>query len=230
MLKNLLHDLEKARDLKQAKILQRFFKTGEGEYGKGDVFLGIRVPVQREIAKKYYSLKLGDLQKLLESKIHEHRLVALIILVEKFSKEPSSKIFKFYIKNATRINNWDLVDISAPKIVGAYLIGKEKKILYELAESSNLWKKRIAIVSTFTFIRSGEFSDCIKISEILLKDKHDLIHKAVGWMLREVGKKNKKTLERFLEKNYAAIPRTTLRYAIERFPEAERKSWLIRNK
>lgn len=228
-LKSLKKEMALVANAKQAKILQRFFKTGKGEYGEGDIFLGIRVPEQRKIAKEYSGLSLPRIQELLESDIHEHRLVGLLILIEKYNKsdeENKGNIFNFYLKNSKKINNWDLVDLSAHKIIGEFLIDKDKKILYELAQSKNLWEKRIAIVSTFAFIKKEEFVDTLRISEILLDDSHDLIHKAVGWMLREVGKKDEKSLEKFLEKHYKKIPRTTLRYSIEKFEEKKRKKYL----
>jgi 3-methyladenine DNA glycosylase AlkD len=223
----LIKDLRKLKDKKQAENLQRFFKTGKGEYGEGDVFLGIKVPIQRKICKNYGDLNLNAIQKLLNSKIHEHRLCGLFVLVSKYKKSKNKKeIFKFYLKNTKKINNWDLVDLSSPNIVGEYLLNKDKKVLYKLAKSKNLWEKRISIVSTFTFIRNNKLEDTLKISQILLKDKHDLIHKAVGWMLREVGKKDIKKLELFIQKNYKDMPRTMLRYAIEKFPEKKRKDYL----
>ena len=229
MLNKLINELQSLANPEQAKILQRFFKTDKGEYGEGDIFLGIKVPVQRLIAKKYYDLKLNDLQKLLESKIHEHRMIALLILINKYKKsslENKQVIFNFYLDKTNRINNWNLVDISAPHIIGDFLLDKKKDVLYELVKSENLWEKRIAIISTYAFIRKSEFENTLKIAEILLNDKHDLIHKAVGWMLREIGKRNEKILEDFLKKHYKKIPRTTLRYAIERFEEEKRKKYL----
>jgi len=219
-------DLQKLSNPKQAKILQRFFKTGKREYGEGDIFLGIKVPEQRKIAKKY-NLNLNDIQKLLNSRIHEHRLVSLFILIDKYKKSNEKKnIFNLYLKNTKNINNWDLVDLSAPNIVGNYLLDKPRKILYKLAKSKSLWKKRIAILATFEFIKNNEFKDAIKISELLLNDKHDLIHKGTGWMLREVGKRNQAIEEKFLKKYYRTMPRTMLRYAIERFSEEKRKFYL----
>ena len=232
MLENLKKELESAANIEHAKILQGFFKTGDGEYREGDIFLGIKLPIQREIAKKYYGLSLPKIQELIKSKVHEHRLTSLIILTEKYKKaeeEYKGDIFNFYLKNSKNINNWDLVDISAPQIIGDFLHDKKKKILYELAESENLWERRIAIVSSFHFIKRGYFQDTLRISEILLRDSHDIIHKATGWMLREVGKKDKKVLKNFLKKHYAEIHRTTLRYAIEKFPEEERKNYLLGN-
>lgn len=226
MLNQLKKELENLSDSKQAEILQSFFKTGEGQYGEGDVFLGIKVPVQRQVAKKY-DLNLEEIQELLNSEIHEHRFTGLIILQNKYRKaKDKKKFFEFYMNNFDKINNWDLVDVTAPNIVGDFLLDKDKAILYEFANSEHLWKKRIAIVSTFGFIRQGEFQDTLKISEILLNDSHDLIHKAVGWMLREVGKKDLKILEDFLKKYYKQMPRTMLRYAIEKFEEGKRKRYL----
>lgn len=228
MLKKITKELKSLGDKKQAEILQRFFKTGKGQYGEGDIFLGIKVPVQRQICKKY-DLTLEEIQELLNSRIHEHRLCGILALVDKYKKAKKKKeIFRFYLKNSKRINNWDLVDLSAPNIVGDYLLEKDKKVIYKLVKSKNLWEKRIAIISTFTFIRNGKFKDTLKISDILLKDRHDLIHKAVGWMLREVGKRDIKVLESFLRKHYKDMPRTMLRYSIEKFPEKKRKSILLR--
>ncbi len=229
MINKLVKELKKSQDKKQAEILQRFFKTENGQYGEGDVFLGIKVPIQRRICSKY-KLELNEIQELLNSRIHEHRLCGLFALVSRYKRADEKfkrKIFKFYLKNAKKINNWDLVDLSAPSIVGDYLLNKDKKILYKLAKSKNLWEKRIAIVSTSQFIRKGKYlNEVLKISKILLKDEHDLIHKAVGWMLRELGKRDVKKLELFIQKNYKSMPRTTLRYAIERFPENKRKNYL----
>lgn len=222
-------EIKERANLEKSKLLQRFFKTGKGEYGEGDIFLGISVPEQRKIAKEFKEILVESVQELLNSKIHERRLIALLILIEKFKKasmEIKKNIFYFYLKNTKNINNWDLVDLSAPRIVGNYLLDKNREILYKLANSENLWEKRIAIISTAAFIRQGEFKDTLKISEILISDSHDLIHKAVGWMLREIGKKNKRVLEEFLKKHCKNMPRTMLRYAIEKFPENERKKWL----
>lgn len=229
MIEKLKKELHNSADATRAEIHQRFFKTGKGEYGEGDVFLGIRVPVQREIAKKYSGMSLIKIQELLDSKIHEHRLIGLIILTNKYKKaheEERANIFNFYLRNAKRINNWDLVDLSAPNIVGDFLVDKNKKILYEFVCSENLWERRIAIISCFTFIRNKNFEDALAISELLLNDKHDLIHKAIGWMLREIGKRDLEVLENFLKQHYETLPRTTLRYAIEKFEEEKRKKWL----
>jgi len=222
-------EIQKHADKEKAKILQGFFKTGPCQYGEGDVFLGLTSMQNQEIAKQFKELPPEKIQDLLNSKIHEHRMIALRILLIQFKKaspEIKKEIFEFYLKNTKNINNWDLVDISAPTIVGNYLLDKNRDILYELAHSLDLWEKRIAIVSTFTFIRQDDFEDTLQISEILLQDKHDLIHKAVGWMLREVGKRNEEILEEFLKKHYKKIPRTTIRYAIERFEEEKRKKYL----
>ena len=220
-------DLRKSANPRKAKVLQRFFKTGPGQYGEGDVFLGITVPESRKIARKYENSSFQEIEKLLESKVHEERLVALLILVEKYNNiSERQDIIEFYLKNTKYINNWDLVDLSSDKILGEYLLDKEKSVLYNLAKSNNIWERRIAIVSTYSFIKNNEFNETIKISKMLLDDKHDLIHKAVGWMLREVGKRDLAAEELFLRENYKKMPRTMLRYAIERFPEAKRKAYL----
>jgi 3-methyladenine DNA glycosylase AlkD len=224
-------ELKSKANSDKAKILQRFFKTGKGEYGEGDIFLGITVPQQRTIAKSYLSLTFNEIQELLDSKIHEERLIALIILTTKFKKSKKNnlekiKLYEFYLRNTKNINNWDLVDISAPKIVGEFLLNQDKYILRSLAKSENLWERRIAIISTLPLIKKRSFGETLAISEILLTDKHDLIHKAVGWMLREVGKKNKEVLELFLKTRYKEMPRTMLRYSIEKFPEDLRKKYL----
>jgi 3-methyladenine DNA glycosylase AlkD len=230
---NLKKELKNLENKEQAKNLQRFFKTGKGEYGEGDIFLGLKVPVQREIAKKYYDLDLKQLKKLIESKIHEHRLVALFILINKYKTTNHKKIVThFYLKNASKgyINNWDLVDLSAPKILGVHLLDKNnnRKILHKLAKSNNLWERRIAILSTFTFINKKDFKDALNIAKILMRDEHDLIHKAVGWMLREIGKRNLSIEENFLKKNnnYKKMPRTMLRYAIEKFPKNKKRFYM----
>ena len=221
--------IQKHKNPTQAINLQRFFKTGKGEYGEGDIFYGIKVPVQRTIAKQFKDLSLDAVKSLILSKVHEERLIAAFILVDQFNRGDEKKkknILNFYLKNRKGINNWDLVDLSAPKIIGAYLIDKEKDLLYKFARSKDLWEKRIAIISTQTFIRKYSFEDTLKISKILLNDKHDLIHKAVGWMLREVGNRDLQTEDEFLKKHYKLMPRTMLRYAIEKFPELKRKAYL----
>lgn len=240
MLENLQKNLKKLGSIERKKNAERFFKTGVGQYGEGDVFVGATVPECREVAKKYLDLSLVDIKKLLYSKIHEERLISLFILVHQFEKGDKKireKVYKFYLNNAKQVNNWDLVDTSAHKIVGAYLLEnpEEKKILEKLANSKNLWERRISIISTFQFIKTGELDEAFKVAEMLMNDKHDpawpqggasLIHKAVGWMLREVGKKDKNALVSFLNKHKHHMPRTALRYAIERFPEAQRKKIL----
>jgi len=221
--------IKKVSNKKHAEAMLWFFKTGKGEYGEGDIFAGIKVPVQRKIAKEFLNLSFTELKELLKSKVHEERLIALLILVEKYEKveeKEKNKLFRFYINNRKGINNWDLVDLSAPKIIGHYLLNKDKKLLYDFAKSENLWDRRIAILATYSFIKSGNFDDALRISDLLLNDKHDLIHKAVGWMLREVGKKNLAVEEIFLQPRYNKMPRTMLRYAIEKFPETKRKKYL----
>lgn len=220
-------EINSAGNLEKAKILQRFFKTGKGEYGEGDVFLGITVPESRKLARQYKDLTLDEIQELLDSKYHEHRLIALLILVDKF-KENKEKVYNLYLKNTRNINNWDLVDLSADKIIGQYLLEKNDiSILKKLAKSEVLWERRIAIIATFHFIKNKRYEECFTIAKLLLKDEHDLIHKAVGWMLREVGKRiSQDKEEEFLLKYYKTMPRTMLRYAIERFEEKKRKRYL----
>lgn len=221
-------DLRAHADSKKAKLLAGFFKTGKGEYGEGDIFLGVMVPATRGIVKKYRDIKLSEALKLLHSRIHEERLAAVLILVYKYeSSEDKVKIAEIYLKNARCVNNWDLVDLSAPRILGSYFLNRSRKPLYKLAASKNLWERRISILSTLGFIVKGEYEDTFRIAELLLRDEHDLIHKAVGWMLREVGKRvSQKEEEKFLKKHYKKMPRTMLRYAIERFLEAKRKAYL----
>jgi 3-methyladenine DNA glycosylase AlkD len=214
-----------------AVILQRFFKTGKGEYGEGDKFVGIKVPVLRSIAKEFRTLEFEDINELIKSPIHEERMISLFILVHKYTKaeeEEREKIFRFYLKNTKTINNWDLVDLSAPQIVGGHLLNKERTILYKLAESKSLWEKRISMLATFAFIKEGDFNDTIEISKILMNDKHDLIQKAAGWMLREIGKRDIDTEEEFLREYCKVMPRTMLRYAVEKFPEDKRKFYMIK--
>jgi 3-methyladenine DNA glycosylase AlkD len=233
-LEKLKIELQSKADAEQARNLQRFFKTGKGEYGEGDLFLGVVVPDERKIAKKFCGLELEDIQELLNSKFHEERMIGLFILVNKYTKCKNDELNKkrivdFYLRNSKKINNWDLVDLSAHKIIGAYLLDKpekEKEILYKLAKSDNLWERRVAIISTFEFIRNNQFEDSLKIGKILLADEHDLIHKAVGWMLREVGKRDVTVLEEFLKQYYKKMPRTMLRYSIEKFSEEKRKRYL----
>jgi 3-methyladenine DNA glycosylase AlkD len=211
---------------KRAKGLAWFFKTGKGEYGEGDRFIGITVPLQRKVALKHLDLPLDDIAALLESPIHEHRFTALEILVAQYARADEagrSRIFAFYLRHAERANNWDLVDTSAPYIVGKHLKERPRKLLDRLAKSPNLWKRRIAIVSTLALIREGEIEDTFRIAERLLPDRHDLIHKAVGWALREAGRVSRPALLRFLKAHYSSIPRATLRYAIEHLPASQRK-------
>jgi len=231
-LKDILNEFQNLKNPEKAQILSRFFKTGKGQYGEGDIFLGIKVPEQRKLAKKYSGLSIKDIEALLKSGIHEQRLTALLILIIKYKKDDSSekqKIFDFYLKNTKFINNWDLVDLSAPNIVGHFLFDKDKFILIKLSKSSDLWKKRIAMVSTYFFIKNNQFDITLAVAENLLNDKHDLIHKAVGWMLRETGKRSLLTEEKFLKKYYKNMPRTALRYAIEKFPEHKRKFYLAKD-
>jgi 3-methyladenine DNA glycosylase AlkD len=212
-----------------SKAMRQFFKTGEGDYGEGDVFTGLKVPTQRKLAREFKDLILTDLKVLLNSPVHEERLIALFILVERYGKgngQEKAEIFSFYMKNKKGINNWDLVDLSAPKIVGKHLLNTDRSQLYKYASSKNLWERRIAVLSTYEFIRNDDFETTLEIAEILLKDEHDLIHKAVGWMLREIGKRDLQTEEKFLMKHYKKMPRTMLRYAIEKFPESKRKKYL----
>ena len=229
MIEDIKKQLREKGSPEKVEILQRFFKTGKGEYGEGDIFLGASMPDQRIIAKKYFNMPLAKIQDLIDSETHDERSVGGLILTykyEKASEQEKANIANFYLKNARKFNNWDLVDSTAPKILGEFLIDKKRDLLYQLAKSKNIWEKRISIISTFAFIRKGEFKDTLEISEILLDDSHDLMHKAVGWMLREVGKKNQDVLRSFLGKHYKRMPRTMLRYSIEKFEEKERKKWL----
>jgi len=234
MLNDLKADLRKFANAEKAKIYRRFFKTGPGQYGEGDQFIGVTVPETRSVAKKFQELPFVDLQKLLHSPTHEERLCALLILIEQFQsasrrsdESTKEKIYNFYLANTGYINNWDLIDLSADQIVGGYLQDKPKDILKKLALSDSVWERRVAILSTFHFIKSEEPKYTLKIAGILLNDKHDLIQKAVGWMLREVGKRcSEKDLTDFLDKHALTMPRTALRYAIERFPEEKRQGYL----
>lgn len=276
VLDKLRRDLRRIADSKKAELLQGFFKTGKGEYGEGDVFLGITVPQLRQIAKKYYSLEIKQLKELIASKFHEERLIALFILINKYETTNHKKIcFHFYIKNMKYINNWDLVDLSAPRIVGEFLFNlfwgpvdrftsasaphsrqeplrpyhsemravgrllsratphllsssenELPRLLLKLACSKNIWERRITVLATFWFIKNNRFGESLKLAEILLKDEHDLIHKAVGWMLREIGKRDLKTEIEFLNQHYKKMPRTMLRYAIERLPKSTRIAYL----
>jgi 3-methyladenine DNA glycosylase AlkD len=217
-----------ARSDEDAAILERFFKTGVGEYGEGDVFIGVRVPDVRAVCKQFKDLPLTQVQKLLDSKVHEHRLAAVILLsnaYQKASVDERQKIFDMYLKNvyANRVNNWDLIDSSAHFIVGEHLRDRPRDLLFSLAKSDNLWQRRVAIISTFAFIKQGDPSTTLAIAEVLLYDRHDLIQKAVGWMLREMGKRvGEQLLVSFLEQHYKTMPRTMLRYAIERLTPEQR--------
>ncbi len=228
-MQNIQRKLQELGSREKAKVLQRFFKTGPGEYGEGDVFVGVKVPELRKLAKEYQEITVKEVKQLLRSAIHEERLLALFMLVRKYSKgneTEKKRIYELYLKNTQFINNWDLVDGSAHHIIGAFLVDKSKEPLYRLAKSKNLWERRISIMSTFYFIKHDKYAETLKISEILLTDEQDLIHKAVGWMLREIGKRHMPTEEKFLRKHYKRMPRTMLRYAIEKFPEDKRQGYL----
>jgi len=229
IVQNIQRRLQELGSREKAKVLQRFFKTGPGEYGEGDVFIGVKVPELRKLAKEYQEITVKEVKQLLKSAIHEERLLALFILVRKYSKgneTEKKRTYELYLKNTQFINNWDLVDGSAHHIIGAFLVDKSKEPLYSLAKSKNLWERRISIISTFYFIKHDKHAETLKISEILLTDEQDLIHKAVGWMLREIGKRHMPTVENFLRKHYKRMPRTMLRYAIEKFPEDKRQGYL----
>lgn len=230
MVEKITKELFSLADKERAKNLAWFFKTGKGDYGEGDNFLGITVPLQRKVAKKHFrEAGLKDMEGLLDSIFHEVRLTAIIMLVEKYriaDKAGKKEIYDFYLSHTDGINNWDLVDLSAHKIVGDWLMDKNRKPLYRLARSKSLWERRISIISTFAFVAQNDLDDSYKLAEILLKDKHDLMHKAVGWVLRECGKKDKERLVEFIKNNGSRMPRTALRYAIEKFPERERKQIL----
>ena len=224
--------LKKLGNPEHGAVSQRFFKTGPGEYGEGDIFIGIRVPVLRKLASEFKDLPVNEIEILLRSPIHEERLLALLLFVHIFKKgdgDIKKKIYDLYLESTEFINNWDLVDTSAEHIVGAYLLDKNKRPLYRLAKSKNLWNRRIAIMATFHFIKRHEFSETLKISHMLLFDRQDLIHKATGWMLREIGKRDLRTEEIFLKEHYKKMPRTMLRYAIEKFPEKKRQRYLKGN-
>jgi 3-methyladenine DNA glycosylase AlkD len=226
---SLRQEMKRLADKDKARVLQGFFKTGPGEYGEGDIFLGIVVPVSRQLATRYREMVFPELKILLDSPVHEERLVALLILVDRYAEGDVSereRVYNFYLKNMDRVNNWDLVDLSAHKIVGPFLENKSKTILSRLACSKNLWHRRIAILSTFHYIKKKKFSDPLKIAHILVNDSEDLIQKAVGWMLREIGKLNLSEEEKFLKRYASTMPRTMLRYAIERFPEKKRRAYL----
>jgi 3-methyladenine DNA glycosylase AlkD len=213
----------------RARNLSWFFKTAPSEYGAGDKFIGIRVPVLRKLAREFRTLPLSATVELLQSPIHEERLLALLILTDAYERAGESgrtAVYRLYLKNLSHVNNWDLVDVSAPRIVGRHLEKRPRKILFRMARSKNLWRRRVAVLATFHFIRLGDFADALRLAELLLDDEHDLMHKAVGWMLREIGKRDVAVLKRFLDLHAALMPRTMPRYAIEKFPERERKRYL----
>lgn len=235
-LENLITAAEVKRSLKaradpeKAAFFPNFFKTGPGEYGEGDRFLGVTVPKCRDIANRARGMSLRELSTLLSSPIHEERSVALFVLVDAFNRAASdprrTELYHFYVRHLSRVNNWDLVDASAPAIVGGYLEDKDRKQLYRWAKSSDLWQRRIAMLATFRFIKQKDFKDALALAKLLRDDREDLIHKAVGWMLREVGKRDLAAEERFLKVHYEKMPRTMLRYAIEKFPEKKRQAYL----
>lgn len=230
--KKIKEELQKKSNPGKIKILSNFFKTGKGEYGEGDKFIGLNVPANREVAKQNKEAEISVISELLESDIHEERLCALLILVEKYKKSDCEKkkdIFEYYIKQTKNINNWDLVDLSAPKIVGEYLLEKDKSVLLAMSKSKSMWERRIAIVSTITFIKAGKYETTLEIAKILIDDKEDLIQKAVGWMLREAGKKEKKVLIDFLNEYHTRMPRTMLRYSLEKL-EKEEKEYYMKKK
>jgi 3-methyladenine DNA glycosylase AlkD len=221
--------LKSIADAEKAQILQRFFKTGPGQYGEGDKFLGIQVPELRQVVNEFKALPLGEVTKLVKSPWHEARLAALLILVKQFAKASAGErksIYDLYLGHTRWINNWDLVDASAPHIAGAHLMMRSRRPLYTLAKSASLWERRIAIIATLYFVREKDFDDALSIVATLLADREDLIHKATGWVLREIGKRDQQAMEDFLVAHYRNMPRTTLRYAIERLPETRRKEYL----
>ncbi|MBT4936082.1 DNA alkylation repair protein [Candidatus Woesearchaeota archaeon] len=229
ILDSIQKDLHILQNTEKAKLLSGFFKTGPGQYGEGDVFLGLTMPQTRTIAKKYFKdVSMSEVQELVKSKFHECRMCALVMLVYKYEKSDNERkeIYDFFLRNTKYINNWDLVDVTVPRTVGFYLVDKDRSILYTLAKSSDLWERRIAVLATFAFIRHNDFKDSLAIAEILLQDTHDLIHKAVGWMLREIGKRNQDVEEEFLQNHYKTMPRTMLRYAIEKFDDDTRKHYM----
>jgi 3-methyladenine DNA glycosylase AlkD len=228
---NIKKELYKIADKEKAIHLSRFFKTGKGEYGEGDIFIGIRVPDQRIIAKRFPDTALSEIEKLLDDPVHEFRLTALLILIELYKKadeEEKDKIVKFYLKKTSGINNWDLVDLSAPQIIGDYFYSRNRDKLYQLVKSTHLWEQRIAVVSTYYFIKRKDFNEILAFSEMLLEHKHDLIHKATGWMLREAGKMDINVLKKFLDKYHKTMPRTMLRYSIEKLDNSERQKYMLK--
>ncbi len=229
MNENIQKQIKRLGNKEYAARLRKYFKTWKGEYGEGDRFLGIQVPVLRKIARKYRKISIGEVSELVKSQFHEERLFSLLVLVESFKRandKDKKIIYTLYLSNTKFINNWDLVDASAGHIIGAYLLTRDKKPIYVLARSKNIWERRISIMSTSYFMKYNRFVDTLNIAEMLLGDEEDLIHKAVGWMLREIGKRDFELEERFLGKYYKSMPRTMLRYAIEKFPEERRKIYL----
>jgi 3-methyladenine DNA glycosylase AlkD len=226
---SVVRQLQQQADPRRASVSQRFFRTAPGEYGAGDRFLGLTVPRLRQVALGYQDLALSEIEKLLESRWHEARLLAAVLLANRYAKSDSQtreRIYRLYIRRTDRINNWDLVDVSAPAVVGAHLLRRSRSPLRRLARSRNLWERRIAVVATQYFINRGEFEDTLRLAELLMDDEHDLIHKAVGWMLREVGKRDDAVLLSFLDRHAGAMPRTALRYSIERLSPIQRKRYL----
>ncbi len=221
--------LYKLADKKRAVELQRFFKTGKGEYAEGDCFIGVRVPDIRKLVKAHPETSLNEIKQLLHSTVHEERLLGLLLMVQQYQggdEVMRKTLYALYLASTPFINNWDLVDVTAEHIVGAWLFERSPKPLYKLAESESLWERRIAIMATFHFIKQNEFDVSLKVAERLRDDQHDLIHKAVGWMLREIGKRNQGVEEAFLQRHYKVMPRTMLRYAIEKFPGPLRQAYL----
>jgi 3-methyladenine DNA glycosylase AlkD len=224
-------ELKQLSNSKKGKDLYQFFQAFPGGYGEGDQFLGVTVPLQRAVSKKYYrEITLKEIENLLTDPVHEHRLTALFMLILKFQqmkdKTECEKIVELYLKKIKHVNNWDLVDSSAHLILGPWLFERDRKILYEFADSKNLWVQRIAVLTTYHFIRNNQYKDTLRLAETLLNHKHDLIHKAVGWMLREIGNRDYDTEYGFLVKHYKMMPRTMLRYSIEKFPEDVRQAFL----
>ena len=227
--KTLKAELRKYASAERKAMNLRFFKTDKGDYGEGDQFIGVTVPDTRKVGRQFAEMSFTEISKVLSSPIHEERLAALMILVHRYQNSDNSmqeKVYRFYLKNLSFVNNWDLVDLSAGQIIGAHLLEQDKSLLYKLAKSKDLWERRVAILASYAFIRNQSYDDTLRLSELLLNDTHDLIHKAVGWMLREVGKRDEKVLEAFLKVHMHKMPRTALRYAIERFPEAKRLRYL----
>lgn len=223
--------LQALGDPQVAAHSQRFFKTGPGEYGEGDLFIGLRVPVVRKLAARYRDMPLGEVQDVLSSPLHEERLCALVILTLKYPRadeDGKKELFDFYLANTRHINNWDLVDCSAHRIIGPWLQRRDRSVLHELARSESLWERRIAVMSTYCFIRHGDYQDTLALSQALLEDPEDLVHKVTGWMLREVGKRDMDALTGFLDRHIGSMPRTMLRYAIEKLPPDMRQGYLAR--